>query len=104
VNPVSLLPIVPAKDGTMSAHKIRRAPRNEFEIDRSSHPTWRTGAERAPAAGDEVVCTAGPARIIEVHGRTGDGSRLLELELLDQEGAKPFFAAASNVLMTPRKR
>jgi hypothetical protein len=33
-------------------------------------------------------------------GKTGDGSRLLEIRLGDVQ-AKPFFAAASNVLVAP---
>jgi hypothetical protein len=36
-----------------------------------------------------------------VLGRTGDGSRLLVLRLLDRT-APPFHASASNVLVSPR--
>jgi hypothetical protein len=39
--------------------------------------------------------------VVKVLGRTGDGSRLLELKLKNVAGAKPFFAAASNVLVCP---
>jgi hypothetical protein len=39
--------------------------------------------------------------VVKVLGRTGDGSRLLELKLKNVVGAKPFFAAASNVLVAP---
>jgi hypothetical protein len=40
------------------------------------------------------------AEVVKVLGKTGDGSRLLELRLPDTS-AKPFFAAASNVLVAP---
>jgi hypothetical protein len=43
------------------------------------------------------------AEVIKVHGRISDGSRLLELRLLDVQDAPPFFAAASNVLVQPRR-
>jgi hypothetical protein len=43
------------------------------------------------------------AEVLKVHGRIGDGSRLLELKLLEVEHAPPFFAAASNGLVQPRK-
>jgi len=37
--------------------------------------------------------------VLSVHGKTGDGSRLLQIRLGD--GTPPFFAAASNVLVMP---
>jgi hypothetical protein len=40
------------------------------------------------------------AEVVRVAGKTGDGSRLLELRLLEKE-APPFYAAASNVLVMP---
>ncbi|HET9983317.1 MAG TPA: hypothetical protein VFQ38_07010 [Longimicrobiales bacterium] len=67
-------------------------------IDRSARPGWATGHERLPSVGEAVYCTAGPASVVRVHGKTGDGSRLLELRLAS--GARePFFAAGSNVLV-----
>jgi len=45
-----------------------------------------------------VFCTGGAAVVMRVLGRTGDRSRLLELKLTEGDG-KPFFAAASNVLI-----
>jgi hypothetical protein len=56
--------------------------------------------ERLPLVGEEVHCTAGAATVLKVLGRTGDGSRLLELRLPEQPRAS-FFAAASNVLLAP---
>ena len=38
--------------------------------------------------------------VTAVLGKTGDGSRLLEIKLTDP-AARPFFAAASNVLVAP---
>jgi hypothetical protein len=70
-------------------------------IDRSTHPDWATVAESGARLGDGVYCTAGPATIHRVLGRTGNGSRLLELRLPGQPRSS-FFAAASNVLLEPQ--
>jgi hypothetical protein len=40
------------------------------------------------------------AEVVRVLGKTGNGSRLLQLRLLDRT-APPFHAAASNVLVEP---
>lgn len=69
-------------------------------VDRTAHPGWPTAAEREPNAGDAVYCTAGTAVIVRVLGKTGNGSRLLELRL-SEETRTSFFAAASNVLLAP---
>jgi hypothetical protein len=47
-----------------------------------------------------VYCTEGFGNVTRVLGRTGNGSRLLELRL-DGGDRRPFFAAASNVLVHP---
>jgi hypothetical protein len=83
------------------SNSIRRMRRSEVEIDRAQRPDWLTGDERPLEPGEEVLCTAGIARLACVHGKTGGGSRLVELQL-EEEGAKPFFAAASNILVAPR--
>ncbi|HEX6133717.1 MAG TPA: hypothetical protein VFZ24_07135 [Longimicrobiales bacterium] len=71
-----------------------------LSIDGSNHPGWVNGTSRAVQVGEEVLCTAGLASVVRVHGKTGDGSRLLELQL--REGKHPpFFARASNVLLAP---
>ncbi|MET0399186.1 MAG: hypothetical protein ABW277_20505 [Longimicrobiaceae bacterium] len=70
-------------------------------MNREAHPDWPTGADRLLKSGDEVFCVGGVAEVVKVLGRTGDGSRLLELKLKNVAGAKPFFAAASNVLVCP---
>lgn len=72
----------------------------KLKIDRTARPDWPTGAEQAPVAGGEVYCTAGVCTVTRVLGRTGDGSRLLELRLTGED-PRPFFAAASNVLVRP---
>jgi len=86
----------------MSLHHsgTRRTPEFKRHVDAEAHPGWRSGADVELRAGDPVCCTEGMAEVARVLGRTGDGSRLLELRLPDP-GAKPFFAAASNVLSPP---
>lgn len=71
-----------------------------LKIDRSARPDWLTGAERIPVLGEEVYCTDGLATVARILGKTGNGSRLLELRLagVDRDS---FFAAASNVLVAP---
>jgi UDP-N-acetylmuramate-alanine ligase len=85
----------------VQSNSIRRMRRNDVEIDRTSRPDWLTGDERPLVLGEEAYCTAGIAHVAGVHGKTGTGSRLVELRL-DEDGAKPFFAAASNILVAPR--
>ncbi|HEX9106098.1 MAG TPA: hypothetical protein VF832_02690, partial [Longimicrobiales bacterium] len=70
-------------------------------IDRNARPGWLTGAECAPRVGDVVYCTAGLGTVLHVLGRTGNGSRLLELRL-PAGGTVSFFASGSNVLLAPR--
>jgi hypothetical protein len=85
----------------MMNHSARRIGAEDLHVNHEARPGWVTGSERVPLAGEEVYCVAGICTVVKVLGRTGDGSRLLELRL-QTEGAKPFFAAASNVLL-PRE-
>ena len=78
----------------------RRIHPESLKVDVASHPGWLTGAERAPALGDQVFCTEGMGEVVRVLGRTQNGSRLLELKLADGR-RESFFAAASNVLVAP---
>jgi len=71
-------------------------------LDRSARPGWPTGVECPPRVGDEVYCTAGSGRVLRLLGKTGNGSRLLELRLAGQLRTS-FFAAASNVVVAPRE-
>jgi hypothetical protein len=58
---------------------------------------WASSPDRTPSIGDFVHCVDGRAEVVAVHGRTGSGSRLIELKVDGSEG-KAYFAAASNVL------
>lgn len=72
----------------------------EFRVSAEDRPGWVRGSVRTPDVGQEVYCAGGPGEVVSVHGKTGDGSRLLQIRLED-ESARPFFAAASNVLVAP---
>lgn len=85
----------------MNANNLNRVNLSDLQVKRNEHPDWPTGAERVPDAGEQVFCVEGVAEVVKVLGRTGDGSRLLELKLVDDPKAKPFYAAASNVLVQP---
>ena len=78
----------------------KRLRAEDFRVDCMSRPGWVTGSERAVGVGQEVYCIGGVGVVSAVLGKTGDGSRLLQIRLEDVE-AKPFFAAASNVLVAP---
>ena len=64
----------------------------------SSHPRegWDV-SERTPPIGTEVLSVEGLAEVVRILGKVSDGSRLLELQLVDRDGPS-FFAATSNVL------
>lgn len=82
------------------SNSSRRFTPEDLRIDASGHPGWVSGAERTPQKGERVLCTGGPAEVVQLLGKTGDGSRLLALRLLDGTHP-PFFVAASNVLLAP---
>lgn len=84
----------------MLGNKTNAVKPADLRIDRATRTDWPTGAESVPAVGQFVYCTAGMAEVTKVLGRTGNGSRLLELRLIDRV-APPFCAAASNVLIEP---
>ena len=77
----------------------RMDPRN-LHVDEEGRAQWPRGHEHPLVVGATVLCAAGLAQITKLCGKTGDGSRLLELKLMEGDG-KPFFAAASNVLVQP---
>jgi hypothetical protein len=81
-------------------NSTRRIRDDELFVSDATHPGWISGIERPVKVGDEVFCTGGTGVVTAVLGKTGDGSRLLEIKLTDP-GARPFFAAASNVLVAP---
>ena len=87
----------------MNGNGSNRIREEDVYVNREAHPDWPTGTERLPEVGDEVLWVGGMGVVIKVLGRTGDGSRLLELKLAGgPPNAKPFFAASSNVLVRPR--
>lgn len=72
----------------------------DFLVDQEQRPGWIRASERAPEVGESVFCAGGEGSVVSLHGKTGDGSRLLQIRLPDAK-APPFFAAASNVLVAP---
>jgi hypothetical protein len=83
--------------GSNSSKRIRD---QDLFVSSELRPGWISATERTPAAGEDVFCVGGEGTVVAVLGKTGDGSRLLEIRLADP-AARPFFAAASNVLVAP---
>ncbi|CAN5709765.1 hypothetical protein BH23GEM9_BH23GEM9_17580 [soil metagenome] len=77
-----------------------RISRDQLRVTDAQQPGWLSATDRMPAVGELVQCAEGLAQVVRIAGRTGDGSRLLELSLPDRP-RQPFFAAASNVLVAP---
>jgi hypothetical protein len=76
---------------------------NEFLVSATDRPGWSVGSERQIVVGDEVYCAGGLGVVASVHGKTGDGSRLIAVRLHEGSTAL-FFAAASNVLVAPMRK
>jgi hypothetical protein len=89
----------------MSKTSAKRIRIEDYHVDPANHPGWVSAQEKLPAVGEAVLCAGGSGTVAAVLGRTGDGSRLLQIRL-DSEEPKtpPFFAAASNVLVSSKKR
>ena len=83
-----------------NGHGGRALRANDFLVSEEARPGWVRGTQRTPAPGEEVYCAGGSGTVSAVHGKTGDGSRLLQIRL-EGDSAPPFFAAASNVLVMP---
>jgi hypothetical protein len=83
-----------------SMNSSRRMSGQSLQVNQQSWPGWIAASDRLPRVGDEVQCAEGTATVARVLGRTGDGSRLLELVLPDRP-KHPFFASSSNVLVAP---
>lgn len=64
-----------------------------LRVDPARRPGWIRGTDRTPAVGEPVYCVGGEGAVAALHGRTGDGSRLVEIQL--GSGKTPFYAAAS---------
>ncbi len=78
----------------------KRIQNAELYVNPEARPGWLTCEERLPRVGEEVYCAGGAGEVAAVLGKTGDGSRLLEIRILDPK-PRSFFAAASNVLVAP---
>jgi hypothetical protein len=72
----------------------------DFWVSPDDRPGWVRASERTPQVGENVYCAGGEGTMVALHGKTSDGSRLLEIRFTDRK-APPFFAAASNVLVSP---
>lgn len=87
----------------LHANSANRLNRDDLRVAESmERPGWIRATERLPAVGENIMCAEGLAQVVRLLGKTGDGSRLLELALPDRP-RQPFFAAASNVLVPPRE-
>lgn len=85
----------------MSKAKSTKGLRAEvFQVNPEDRPGWVAGSVRTPTVGEEVYCAGGAGTVASLHGKTGDGSRLLQIRLADEK-ASPYFAAATNVLVAP---
>lgn len=82
------------------SNQSKRIHSAELYVNAEDRPGWLTGEERLPHVGEQVYCAGGTGEVAAVLGKTGDGSRLLEIRLLDPK-PRSFFAAASNVLVAP---
>jgi hypothetical protein len=83
-----------------NGHGGRGLRAEDFKVAEEARPGWVRGSVRTPPLGEVVYCAGGAGTVSAVHGKTGDGSRLLQIRL-EADSAPPFFAAASNVLVMP---
>ena len=83
-----------------SSNSARRIRAEDLFVSNDDRPGWVPASDHLPSVGQEVYCVGGVGELEAVLGKTGDGSRLLQIRLSDPD-AKPFFAAASNVLVAP---
>jgi hypothetical protein len=73
-----------------------RLSRKLLHISSHEREGWEVSAD-TPALEAVVLSVEGFAKVVRVLGKVSDGSRLLELKIVDREGPS-FFAATSNVL------
>ena len=83
-----------------SSNSLKRIRAEDLSVSSAERPGWVAGSARTPRVGEEIYCAGGAGVVTAVLGKTGDGSRLVQIQLADPS-AKPFFAAASNVLIAP---
>ncbi len=78
----------------------KRLRARDFNVREEDRPGWERVGDRQPKVGENVYCAGGEGTVISIHGKTGDGSRLLEIRLREEK-LPPFFASSSNVLIYP---
>lgn len=83
-----------------ASNSAKRIRDNDLVVSAEDRPGWVAATGRVPTVGEEVYCVGGLGVVSAILGKTGDGSRLLQIRLTDP-AARPFFAAASNVLVAP---
>ena len=83
-----------------TGNSIRRIRDEDLVVAQAARPGWVFGSERLPSVGEDVFCTGGEGKVVALLGKCGDGSRLVQIQLSDPT-ARPFFAAASNILLAP---
>lgn len=83
----------------MKGNSTKALRGTDFRVSPEMRPGWVFGSERTPEVGETVYCAGGEGTMAALHGKTGDGSRLLQIHIADVKA--PFFAAASNVLVSP---
>lgn len=96
VPPAVRIPVSRSRKGN-SSQSLRKT---DLEVRSESRADWARGSDTPPVVGDTVLCTAGEGTVTALHGKTGDGSRLVQVRLADGK-SPPFFAAASNLLVMP---
>ena len=96
VVPAVRIPVSRSRKGN-SSQSLRKT---DLEVRSESRADWARGSDTPPVVGDTVLCTAGEGTVTALHGKTGDGSRLVQVRLADGK-SPPFFAAASNLLVMP---
>ena len=84
----------------INPRKTQKQTRDLLNVNIDEQPDWIIATERPLVVGERVLCAEGFAELSKILGKTGDGSRLLELILPDRP-KHPFFAAASNVRIAP---
>ncbi len=81
----------------MLPKNMARVRRESLNIDTIDREGFQVRPDRVPIVGEEVECIEGTATVVRVLGRVSDGSRLLELRVVEKEGPS-FFASSHNVL------
>lgn len=73
-----------------------RVPRKLLDIESHPQEGWEVSTT-TPQIGATVHSVEGFAEVVRILGKVTDGTRLLELKIVDRDGPS-FFAATSNVL------